>query len=122
MPFDREAVGECDPSARGVAGIAPIAGLQQHGMEHAEFGHFTADTVDFDPIAETNAVAAHQHQPTEERDDEVLQRDREACPHNSDHGAELSRYADDDEQNDNHGDHSQRDAGEAAQSFDLAPI
>src|SRR6202051_1389991 len=122
MPFDGEAVGEGHPPTRGVSGIAPIAGFHQHGMEHAEFRDFAADTVDFHPVAETNAVAAHQHQPTEERYDEVLQRDGEARAHNADHGAELSRHADDDQQNDYHGDNSQGDASDAAQSLDLPPI
>src|ERR1700722_10385269 len=122
MPLDGEAVGECSATARRVSYVAPIARLQQYGMEHAELGHFTADAVDFHPVAETNAVAAHQHQPTEERDDEILQRDRKARAHDADHGAELRRYADENQQNDNHGDNSQCDAGETAQGLDLTPI
>src|SRR5260370_10674618 len=121
MLFDGEAVGEGHSPTRGVSGVAPIAGLHQHGMEHAEFGDFAADAVDFHPVAETNAVAAHQDQPAEERHDEILQRDREACAHDADHSAELSRQADDDQQYDDHGDDSQRDASDAAQVLDLAP-
>src|SRR5882762_368433 len=107
MPFDGEAVGEGHPPARRVSGIAPIAGLHQHGVEHAEFRDFAADAVDFHPVAEANAIATHQHQPPEKSHDEVLQRDREACAHDADHGAELSRYTDDDEQDSDYGGNSQ---------------
>src|SRR5260370_31135467 len=119
MLFDGGALGEGPAPASGVSGIAPVAGLQQHGMEHAELHDLAADAVDFHPVAEANAVAAHQDQPAEERDAEVLERDREARAHDADHGAELRRHADHDHQDHYHGDASQADASDAPPRLDL---
>src|SRR5260221_7835938 len=122
MPFDGEAVGERDAAPGGVARVAPVAGLQQYRMKHSEFGHLAADAVDLDPVSQANAVSAHQHQPAEEGHDEVLQRHRQPGAHDPDHGPELAGHADENEQDDDRGDHSQTDPREAAKGFDLPAV
>ncbi len=91
-------------------------------MEHAEFGDLAADPVDFHPVSQPNAVAAHEHEPAEEGDDEILEGDGQAGADDADHGAELAGHA---HQNQNHRDHDddpQADASDAAKRFDLSPI
>src|ERR1700690_2067517 len=122
MAFDGKAVGEGYPSAGRMPGVAPVAGLQKHRVEHAEFSDFTADAVDFHPVAQTDAVAAHQDQPAEKRDDEVLESHRQARADDADRGRELARHAHDDEQDDDHANDAQADPCDAAQSFDLPAI
>jgi hypothetical protein len=59
VPFNRKTIREGYASARWMSGVAPNAGLQQHGMKHAEFRNFATDAVDFHPVAEADAIAAH---------------------------------------------------------------
>ena len=59
--------------------ICPAAGFKHGCPEEPDFCHLTAHAVDLYPIANSNAILAHQHKPSEESDDEVLHDDREAC-------------------------------------------
>src|SRR6267154_2074822 len=122
MLFDGEAVGEGDAASGGVARVAPVTGLEQYRVKHPKFGHLAADAVDLDPVSQANAVSAHQHQPAEEGHDEVLQRHRQSGAHDPDHGPELAGHADENEQDDDRGDHSQTNPREAAKGFDLPAV
>src|SRR6201999_1093036 len=122
VPFNRETVGESHASTGRMAGVAPIAGLEQHRVEHAEFGDFAADAVDFDPVAKPDSVAAHEHEPAEESDDEILEGNRQAGADYPQGGRELARHSDHYQQNDERGHHAQAHTDDAAQRLDLAPI
>ena len=47
-------------------------------MEHPQLDHFAGHAVDLHPIAEADAVFPHEHEPTEETHDEILQGYRQA--------------------------------------------
>src|SRR5206468_10576194 len=76
MPLYGIAVDESDAASCGMPGIVPIPGFEQHGTEQADFDHFAAHAIDLDPIALPNSVFSHEHEPAEEADDEILQRNR----------------------------------------------
>src|SRR6516165_12219145 len=74
VAFDGVAVGEGHAPASRMTRSGPVAGLQQHGAKNAEFDHFTSHTVNLHPIAEADAVLPHEREPSEEADDEILER------------------------------------------------
>src|SRR5215475_11132046 len=98
MPFDGEAIGESDAAACRVARVGPVSGFEQHGVEHAEFDYFAGDAIDFDPVSEADSVLAHQHEPADEPDDEILERDGEARTGKTKESSEIRRRAKDNEQ------------------------
>ena len=117
-----EAVGEGDAPAGRVTGIRPVTGLEQHRAQHPELHHLAAHAVDLDPVAEADAVLAHQHEPADEGDDEILERDREAGAREPHHGAELPRHPDDDQHDEHHAENLQRDPDHAAKRPELAAV
>src|SRR5215475_3333391 len=75
VSLDRKAVRERDATACRVPGSAPFPRLEQHRVEQAELHDLAGHAVDLHEIADADAVLAHQHEPAEERDDEILQCD-----------------------------------------------
>jgi len=75
--------------------IGPVAGFEQHGVEHPKLHYFAGHAVDFDPVAEADAVLAHQHEPAEEAQDEVLERNGEARARKAEKSPELARRPED---------------------------
>jgi hypothetical protein len=57
--------------------VRQISGLQQRGAHQADLGHLAAHAVDLNPVADANAVLAHEDEPAEKREDEVLHGDGE---------------------------------------------
>src|SRR5256884_2908731 len=96
-----------------------VAGFEQYGAKHTELDHLTAHAVDLDPVADAHAVPAHQHEPADEGDDEVLERHGETCAGETEHGAQLPRYSDQHQEDDHHADDLQRDADDVAQRGEL---
>ncbi len=47
-------------------------------MKHSEFNNFAGHSIDFHPIAKADTVFSHEHEPTQETDDEILQRHGQA--------------------------------------------
>ena len=72
-----------------MARVGPVARLEQHGVEDAHLHHLAADAVDLHPVADADAVTAHEHEPAEEGHDEVLERHGEAGTGEAEHGREL---------------------------------
>src|ERR1700719_2454442 len=122
MLFDGKANWKGEGPAGRMAGVALIGGLQEYNVQHAEFRDLAADSVDFHPVTETNAVAPHQHKPSEESDDEVLESNRQAGADDTARRRKLTRHAHHDQQNDQDGDDAQAHARDAAQRFNLSPI
>src|SRR5437762_10253129 len=117
-----EAVGEGHAPAGGAAGVGPVTGFQQYGAKHTELDHLAAHTVDLDPVADPHAVPAHQHEPADEGDDEVLERHCEARAGETEHGAQLPGYSYHYQEDDHHADDLQRDACHIAQRGELAAV
>src|SRR5215469_7576999 len=99
MAFDRVTVGEGDATSGRMAGIGPIAGLEQNRVERPDLNDFPGHAVDFHPIAQANSVPAHEHEPTDESDDQALQRNGQARSRQSEERSELARRPEDHEQN-----------------------
>ena len=105
-----------------MSGLVPAARLEQHRIEHSELDDFAGHAVDLDEIADANAVLAHQHEPADEADDEVLERHGEAGAGESEEGAEVVGRAEDDEQDEQHGDDLQRHARHHVERLRAPPI
>src|SRR6516165_1894580 len=71
---------------------------------------------------QSHAVAAHEHEPADEGNDEVLERDCEAGAGNAEHGAQLPRDPDQDKEDQQHADDLQCDADDAAQRLRLPSL
>src|SRR4029077_20939517 len=71
VAFNGVTIGEGDAAACGLAGIAPIAGFEQHRVERNNFHDFPGNAVDSPPIAEADSVLAHEDDPADKTDDEI---------------------------------------------------
>lgn len=100
----------------------PVAGFEKHGAEDAELNDFTDDAVDFDPVANADAVAAHQDKPTTEGDDGILEDDGEACGDQADHRGHLLRDAEDGEEDEAEADDLCCEAQDCAERLFLARV
>src|SRR5215471_12082443 len=74
-----------------MAGVGPIPRFQQHRVKHSDLNDFAGDTVNLHPITKPDSVLAHQHEPSQEPDDEVLQRNRKSRSRKTDKSSELRR-------------------------------
>src|SRR5262245_24859045 len=99
MAFHRITVDESDAAARGMPRVRPISCFQQHRPKQADLDHFSTHTIDFDPVADADAIASHQNKPAEEGNNKVLQSDRQPSTSQANDGGSLVRCAEDDEQN-----------------------
>jgi hypothetical protein len=79
-------------------------------VEHAELDDLPRDAVDLHQIADADAVASHQHEPSDEPDDEILERDRESRAGESQEGADIIGRPEDHEQDEQDPQHLERDA------------
>ena len=95
---DGEVVDEGDAAAGGMALVGPVAGFEQGGAEEADLDDLAADAVDLDPVADADAVFAHEDEPAEEGEDEVLKDDGEAGGAEAEDGGDLVGRAEDDEE------------------------
>ncbi len=102
LAADGVAVHEVDAAAGGMALVGPVAGLEQRGAEEADLDDLAADAIDLDPVADADAVLAHEDEPAEEGEDEVLEDDGEAGGDEAEDGRHLAGHAEDD-QNDETG-------------------
>src|SRR5882672_5125187 len=78
MPFNRKAVDESDLAPGWMSGVSPVAGFHEYRTQKADLDDFADDAIDLNPVADLQAIAPHQHEPSEEADDEVLERDGQA--------------------------------------------
>src|SRR5215469_1085324 len=95
MTFDGKAVGESYAPSGRMSRIGPVACFQQNRVKQTQLHDFAGDAVDLHPVAESNSVFAHQHEPAQEADDEVLERDGKAGAGESQKGTELARRPED---------------------------
>src|SRR5438105_4976546 len=58
VALDGEAVDKRHPPSGRMTVLIPVAYLEQHGSQQADFDHFAADSFNLDPIADVNAVSA----------------------------------------------------------------
>src|SRR5581483_6813295 len=116
MPFDGKAVNESHLASGGMPRIGPCPGFEQDGTQQADLEHFPADPVDLDPIANADAVLAHEDKPAKERHDEILQRDGESGAGQAENCCELSRDTEDDEDDEQDAYSLEREAGDIAQA------
>src|SRR5258708_32173134 len=72
MSGDGVAIDEGDLTARGIAGASRASSLQQNGAQQTNFYDFSANSVDLDPIANADAIAAHEDEPATEAKNEAL--------------------------------------------------
>ena len=79
MAFDGKAVHEGDFAPGWMPGVGPVTGFEQHGVPEIDLHDFAYHTVNFYPVANPKAIAAHQNEPAHECDDEILQRNRQPC-------------------------------------------
>src|ERR1019366_10124301 len=100
MTLDGEAVDETDAAARRMALIRPVARLEDGGAENTDLRNLARDAIDLHPIANPDAMLTHQYKPAKERNDEVLQDQREAGSSEAEDGGHLAGGAEDDEQDD----------------------
>ena len=68
------------------------ADLKQCRVHQANLGYFSAHSVDFDAVAHAHSILAHQHEPSEEGEDEILQDDGDACGDKAEDGGHLLRH------------------------------
>ena len=80
-----------------MARSAPVTGLEQHRLEDSDLGHLAGHAVDLDEIAGPNAVWSEKPEPSEEPDDEILERDRESRAGEAEKRAEIARWSKDHE-------------------------
>ena len=93
-------------------GIGPVAHLQENRLEEADLDDLAADALNLHPIADAHAVAAHQEEPAEEREEEVFQRHGQTGGGQADDGRGLARRPEHDQENhqprgEAHGQHAQ---------------
>src|SRR3984957_11280823 len=100
---DGEVVDEGDAAAGGMAFVGPVAGFEEGGAEEADLQDLAADGDDFDPGADAKAVFAHEEEPAEEGEDEVLKDDGEAGGGEAEDGRYLAGGSEDDEQDEQQG-------------------
>src|SRR6266511_5377249 len=74
-----------------------------------DLGHLAAHTLDLHPVTDADAVLAHQHEPAEEGDDEVLHRHGETGAGEAEDGGGLPRDPDDDEEDQQRAHHLHRE-------------
>ena len=102
--------------------VGPVAGFEQHGAEEADLGDFAADAVDLDPVADADAVAAHEDEPAEEGEDEILEDDGEAGGGEADDRGHLLRCAEDDERDAEQGEELGGEGDDGFEGADAAEI
>ena len=84
-----EAVQEGDAAAGWMAPVRQIAGFKQGSAHQADLGNFAAHAVDLNPIADANAILAHEDEPAEKREDEILHGDGESGGGKAKNGGHL---------------------------------
>ena len=98
MSFDGETVVERDATPGRMPDSLQPPVSSSIGVEHPELDDLAGHAVDFDEVADADAVLSHQHEPAEEADDEVLERDGQSGAGQPEERAEVVRWTEDDEQ------------------------
>src|SRR5262249_2434744 len=119
---DGEAVHEDDAAAGGMATVGPIAGFEHGSAEDSDFDDLTADAVDLDPVADANAVLAHEDEPSEEGEDESLKDDGETGGGETQNGCELAGCAEDYEKSKEHRNRLDYQCGDGGEGDAVATI
>ena len=83
----------------GCPASAQLPVSSKDGFQQTDLDDFSADAVDLDPVADADAVAPHQHEPSKEGDDEVFHGDGQACARQAQDRSRLRGHAENDEQN-----------------------
>src|SRR5271165_1211029 len=78
--------------------VRPVAGFEHRRAEETDLDHFASNAVDLHPVADANAVLAHQNEPSKESQDESLQCNRESGSRQAQDCGHLRWHAKDDEQ------------------------
>src|SRR5690349_13456967 len=66
VSFNREAIYKRDATPCRMAGVRPVAGLEEHRLQQPDLDYLTGHTVDLNPVAHPNSIPSHQDEPTEE--------------------------------------------------------
>ena len=119
---DGEVVDEGDAAAGGMALVGPVAGFEQRGAEEADLDDLAADAVDLNPVADADAVLAHEDEPAEEGEDEVLEDDRETRRSEAENRRGLAGCAEDEEKHEAEGDDLDAEDDDGAQGMQAAPV
>ena len=94
----RKAVEEPGPPPGRMSLVRSVARLQQRGAEEPDIDDLACHAVDLHPVALADPIAAHQHKPAEERQDEVLKDHRQSRHTQSQDGRHLAGRAEDEQQ------------------------
>ena len=105
-----------------MAGIGPVAGFEQHGVERANFDDFAGHAVDFHPIAQANSIFSHQHKPADEANDEILESYRETRAGKPEKRTELSWQTENHQEYEKHGSHLYGHASDGVKRLYLAAV
>ncbi len=100
----------------------PVAGFKERGAEEADLEDFAAYAVDLHPIADADAVFAHEDEPAEEGEDEVLKDYGEAGGGEAEDGWNLAGCAEDDEKNHDQCDELNAEDHDGAESVETASV
>ena len=102
MSFNRKTVRERYAASRRMAGLGPVPRFQQDRVEHSGLHYFAGHSVDLHPIAQSNPVSPHQHEPSDKPNDEILQRDGESRAGKPKESSQLIRRTKNDQQHEKH--------------------
>src|ERR1700685_738377 len=100
MSFNGEAVDERNFAAGGMAGVCQVAGFEDHSFQQYDLDYSAAHAIDLPPITDADSVFSHEHEPTEEGDDEVLHGHGQPGASQAEHGSGLTGHAENDKKND----------------------
>src|SRR3984885_4254231 len=102
--------------------VGPVAGFEQGGAEETDLDDLAADAVDLNPVADANAVFAHEDEPAEEGEDEVLEDDGEARGSEAEDGGDLAGRAEDDKEHQTERNDLESESGDRAESMEATAI
>ena len=98
LASDGEVIDEGDAATGGVAFVSPVAGFEERGAEEADLEDFAADAVDLYGVSDADPVAAHEDEPADEGEDELLECDGETGGGEAEDGGELAGDSEDEEE------------------------
>ena len=102
--------------------IRPVARLQHGRAEKTDLRNLAGDAIDLHQIADPDAILTHQYKPAKERNDEVLQDQRESGSGETEDGGHLAGGAEDDKQDDQYAEQLYAEFEDDVQGFDAAPV
>ncbi len=99
-----------------------MAKLLMKVTEERDLDHLATDRVDLHPVAHSNAVLAHQHEPAEEGEDEVLHDDGDAGGGEAEDGGHVVGSAEDDEEDGNEAEDLDAELEDGSEGLDAPAV